>query len=91
LIKGQKLVAKNIRLAQRYRPRSIYDGTITVYAYEGNEDVARWQRFTSQPLDLRQFAITPRRGRDRHREFVAGHNIALYAADLRTVFDSPSR
>lgn len=90
LIKSQKLVAKNIRLAQRYKPRSIYSGRITIYAYEGNDDVVRWQQFTSHRLDVRRVAIAPRRGRDRHREFVAAHNIALYAADLRNVLASAS-
>lgn len=88
VIKAQKLVAKNARLAHRYVPRAMYEGRITIYAREGNPHVNRWQRFTSRPLDIRRVMTTSARGRNVHRQFIAPHNLQLYAADLRDFLES---
>lgn len=82
LIRGQKLLVKNARLSHSYMPRSIYEGKITIYAREGNTEVNGWQRFTSQPLDVRRVPIVS------HRLFIAPQKLHLYAADLRHFLDS---
>lgn len=88
VVKGQKLTVKNFRLGHRYRPRSLYDGTVTIYARRGNSEVNPWQRYTSQPVDMRRVAIDVRPGRDAHREFVARHNTHTYVRDLRRFLES---
>lgn len=59
-VRAYKIWAKNQWLAGRHRIRTVFPGTLTIFASDSDRTVARWRRFVSQPIDVRRVPIDPR-------------------------------
>ncbi|HSR69859.1 MAG TPA: thioesterase domain-containing protein [Acidobacteriota bacterium] len=84
MVKAQKVWAKNYWLSLRHRPNTRYPGTIVLYASQDNQDVLRWRRYTSRPLDVRRVAI-PKRS---HIRFIDEENLHHFIDDLKHLLES---
>jgi pimeloyl-ACP methyl ester carboxylesterase len=81
VVKAIKIVRKNHLLALDHRPTGRFDGPITIYARNGNRRVLGWERFSTQPLDVR-WVGSPEACMT-HDGFLDTAIANLYAADFR--------
>jgi thioesterase domain-containing protein/acyl carrier protein len=87
LVKAHKIWAKNRWLGAAHQPRAVFPGTLTIYASETNRTVTAWQRFTSQPLDIRRVP-TGRREKLAHASLLTSDNVALFVQDFKQLLES---
>jgi pimeloyl-ACP methyl ester carboxylesterase len=90
IVRGFKLSAKNLWHVWRFRTRWVYPGAITIYTGEHSRVIKRWQRYCSQPLDLRRFRVERQKGRKEHLSFMEPVNARVIAQDLSQRLDSGS-
>ncbi len=88
LRRENRLFAVHHELNDRYRPRRIYPGRITLFRKRGHANPLGWKRYTAQPLDVHELDV---RGTakvpDPHLAMMQDENVELYAADLRALLD----
>jgi pimeloyl-ACP methyl ester carboxylesterase len=86
-MKALKVYTKNRWFSEGYRPRAVFPGRITIYA-SSTTQVDSWQRYSSQPLDVRIVPTQPAAEKSLHRSFIDPPNAAQFAGDLRALLEN---
>lgn len=88
VVKAHKVAIKNVWLTNRYKPRSIFPGTIVHFASPMNADIPRWQPFTTRPMDVRRIDMPAADALGAHSIFLRKPYVERYAEGFRDLFDA---
>jgi hypothetical protein len=81
----QRLLRIHHEISSRYRPQR-QPVRITFFTVRGSRAPRAWRRYSAQPLDVHELALTPMAGLpDAHLAMMQDANVALYAATLRSL------
>ena len=80
-----KIRRLNLNLIKDYLPKETYPGKITYFANQGGKRAQTWQRYTTEPVDVREYPLKRINGINPHDAMFEPENIALFAQDLNRI------
>ena len=68
--------------------RHVYPGQLTLFTVRGNTEGPAWQKYTTRPIDLREFDVKPTLVyRYPHNAMMEDENVALFAKDFQSLLE----